>query len=301
MPIPLSNLDNRTFDNLASELRALVPRYCPDWTDHNASDPGIMLIELFSWVTEALLYRMNRIPAEGELVLLRLLGNSGAASIDLARAATIEAMQGRWRAVTAEDFEQLVLGRYPFVARARCLADVAADPANPAILAKKAGHVSVIIVPRPENGETKPLPAPALLEDVFSFLDKRRLVTCLHHVVGPVYADITVGARVICNTGPKPDDVKGRITENLKKFFSSVGGGNGSATAGWPFGRDVYESEVCAVIEETAGVDHVESLTLFRKYGPTWVEGGKRIGVAPNSLVHFDDSSAQQRIAIASR
>lgn len=297
MPIPLSNLDNRTFDDLVKELQALIPRYSPDWTDHNASDPGIMLIELFAWVTEILLYRINRIPQEGEQVLLRLLGNTGSAAIDQARAATMQALQGRWRAVTAADFEQLVLGQYPSVARARCLADVAADPADPSVLTGKTGHVSVIIVPYPQNGESKPLPAATLIDDVFSFLDQRRLVTCRHHVVGPVYTDIAVGAVVVCNLGPKPDDVKGMIIENLKNFFSPVGDDNEGESGGWPFGRDVYESEVCAVIEETAGVDHIESLALFRKNGQAWVGGGNKIVIAPNSLVHFDDSLAQTLIS----
>ena len=74
MPIRLPNLDDRTFDDLVSELRALIPRYAPAWTDHNVSDPGIMLIELFAWLAEALLYRLNRIPKASEARFLELLG-----------------------------------------------------------------------------------------------------------------------------------------------------------------------------------------------------------------------------------
>jgi predicted phage baseplate assembly protein len=74
MPIPLPNLDDRRFDDLVRELRALIPRYAPAWTDHNLSDPGITLIELFAWLTEALLYRLNRIPAASEARFLELLG-----------------------------------------------------------------------------------------------------------------------------------------------------------------------------------------------------------------------------------
>ena len=49
--IPTINLDDKTFDDIRDEAIRLIPRYCPEWTNHNASDPGITLIELFSWMT----------------------------------------------------------------------------------------------------------------------------------------------------------------------------------------------------------------------------------------------------------
>ncbi|MCL4298014.1 MAG: type VI secretion system baseplate subunit TssF [Anaerolineae bacterium] len=75
MPIPLLNLDNRTYADLVEEMRALIPRYASDnWTNHNVSDPGITLLELFAWLTEALIYRLNRIPEASQARLLELLG-----------------------------------------------------------------------------------------------------------------------------------------------------------------------------------------------------------------------------------
>ncbi len=74
MPIQLPNLDDRSFDDLFAEMRALIPRYASEWTDHNASDPGIMLLELFAWLSEALIYRINRIPDASEVRFLELLG-----------------------------------------------------------------------------------------------------------------------------------------------------------------------------------------------------------------------------------
>ena len=46
MPLEAPNLDDRTFTDLFEELRALIPRYAPEWTDHNLSDPGITLLQL---------------------------------------------------------------------------------------------------------------------------------------------------------------------------------------------------------------------------------------------------------------
>lgn len=74
--IPTINLDDRTFDDIRNEAIRLIPRYCPEWTNHNPSDPGIALIELFSWMTEMTLYRLNKVPAKTYLSMLELMGLS---------------------------------------------------------------------------------------------------------------------------------------------------------------------------------------------------------------------------------
>lgn len=74
--IPTINLDDRTFDDIKDEAIRLIPRYCPEWTNHNESDPGITLIELFSWMTEMMLYRLNKVPQKNYLSMLELMGLS---------------------------------------------------------------------------------------------------------------------------------------------------------------------------------------------------------------------------------
>jgi hypothetical protein len=73
MPIPNPILDDRSYQQLRDELVLRIPVYTPEWTDHNASDPGITLIELFSFLGENLLYRFNQIPEAARLEFLRLL------------------------------------------------------------------------------------------------------------------------------------------------------------------------------------------------------------------------------------
>jgi hypothetical protein len=68
------NLDDRTWQDLVDELRALIPRYAPQWTDHNPSDLGISLIELFAWLAEGVIYRLNQTPEKHYLAFLNLLG-----------------------------------------------------------------------------------------------------------------------------------------------------------------------------------------------------------------------------------
>lgn len=74
MPLSAPNLDDRTFAQIVAEAKTLIPRYTPEWTDFNESDPGITLVELFGWMTEMLIYRLNRVPDRNYIEFLRLLG-----------------------------------------------------------------------------------------------------------------------------------------------------------------------------------------------------------------------------------
>jgi predicted phage baseplate assembly protein len=73
MTLPQLTLDDRDFQSLVSEARTLIAKTCPEWTEHNVSDPGITLIELFAWMTDILIYRVNQIPENVEIKLLNLL------------------------------------------------------------------------------------------------------------------------------------------------------------------------------------------------------------------------------------
>ncbi|MFC8662301.1 putative baseplate assembly protein [Streptomyces sp. NPDC057199] len=74
MPLIGPILDDRTFEQLRDELIKRIPVYAPEWTDHNASDPGIALLELFAHLGESLLFRFNQIPDATKVAFLRLLG-----------------------------------------------------------------------------------------------------------------------------------------------------------------------------------------------------------------------------------
>ncbi|HXI24693.1 MAG TPA: baseplate J/gp47 family protein [Pyrinomonadaceae bacterium] len=73
MPINLPNLDDRTFADLVEEAQALIPVYEPRWTNHNASDPGITLVELFAYLSEMLMYRLNRVTDANVCAFLKLI------------------------------------------------------------------------------------------------------------------------------------------------------------------------------------------------------------------------------------
>ncbi|NEO85208.1 MAG: putative baseplate assembly protein [Spirulina sp. SIO3F2] len=72
--LPKANLDDRAFEDLVEECLLRIPRYCPEWTNHNPSDPGITMVELFAWLTDQMLLRFNQVPRRNYVTFLELLG-----------------------------------------------------------------------------------------------------------------------------------------------------------------------------------------------------------------------------------
>lgn len=72
--LPSPNLDDRRFQDLVDDAKRMVAHYCPEWTDHNVSDPGVTLIETFAFMVDELFYRLNRVPDRLYVAFLELLG-----------------------------------------------------------------------------------------------------------------------------------------------------------------------------------------------------------------------------------
>jgi hypothetical protein len=76
MPLTPPNLDNRRFDDLVAEARQRIPRYTPEWTNFNDSDPGMTLVKLHAWMTETILFSLNQVPDLNYIAFLNLIGIS---------------------------------------------------------------------------------------------------------------------------------------------------------------------------------------------------------------------------------
>jgi predicted phage baseplate assembly protein len=74
MPLQSPNLDDRSYQDLLAEARRLIPNFTPEWTDHNDSDPGMALLQLFCWLGEQIIYRLNRVPEKNYVEFLRMAG-----------------------------------------------------------------------------------------------------------------------------------------------------------------------------------------------------------------------------------
>ncbi len=119
MALPVQNLDDKTFGELFEEARKLISRYAPEWTDHNLSDPGITLIDLFAWLAEMQLYYLNRVTDDNYLKFLKLLGEAPvpaqSARVDITFAQTqtphtpVGLLQGAQVAATDPDTGQRIV------------------------------------------------------------------------------------------------------------------------------------------------------------------------------------------------
>ena len=72
--LPTPDLDDRRFQDLVDDAKRMVQRRCPEWSDHNVSDPGVTLIETVAFMTDELFYRLNRVPDRLYVAFLELLG-----------------------------------------------------------------------------------------------------------------------------------------------------------------------------------------------------------------------------------
>jgi len=245
MPLPLPNLDTRRFDDLVAEMKALIPRNAPDWTNHNPSDPGITVIELLAWITEATLYRINRIPERTYLNFVSLLLGEAPAKDDLesVKREGLKRFNEPYRVLTAEDFAQEAARASAEVARVKILSNAVE------------GRVTVLIVPA--SGR---VPTPALLQQVKQHLDDRRVVGTRLFVRGPLYVAVKLDVKVAPQVNTRSEVVKKDVEDKLKDYFDPLKGG--PEGRGWAFGRPVSIFELYYLIEAIPGVDHVESIVM---------------------------------------
>jgi len=74
MPLHPPELDDRTWDQLVRDAIGRIKQVSPEWTDLSPGDPGMTLVEVFAYLTEALIYRLNRVPDKLFIEFLRLIG-----------------------------------------------------------------------------------------------------------------------------------------------------------------------------------------------------------------------------------
>ena len=300
MPLQLPNLDDRRYNDLVAEALARIPTYSPEWTNHNPSDPGITLVELFAYLADMLLYRLNRVTDDNTRKFLKLLKGpdwTETPNADL-RNEIRDAVLGvreRYRAVTKDDYEflatqsfnQWLLGpppqsSIPLVARAHCVPQHNLEAGTEADRLKlRPEHVSVVIVPAPQRPNpvpppqvvpapdisgSNPQPSSAQISALFSFLDERRMLTTKLHVVGPFYVHVSAQLVIARNSDAVDADVNAAITDGLRSFLDPLPSGNG---AGWPFGRDVFMSDVYTTLERIPGIDFITDVMLDSACAPT--------------------------------
>lgn len=174
------------------------------------------------------------------------------------------------RAVTAEDYQDLVMGASRSVARVKCRAP-GGDPNVPP------GMIELLIVPAVyesvRQGDLAQLAlTPELMKTVEQHVDKYRLLTTTLRVREPTYLGVQVVAEIVAGEYVDPDTVRERVAAQLREFIAPLVMPDGDDDSrddllgpdwdGWPFGRALFVSELFALIQRVPGVQHVLDVSL---------------------------------------
>jgi predicted phage baseplate assembly protein len=186
-------------------------------------------------------------------------------------------MRAQWRAVTVEDFENLSKKASRSVARVKCLAPGQVDGRLPP------GMIELVVVPavfdsvRAGDLSKLWLKGHGLQEQIVVYLDRYRLLGTTLHVREPVYLGVQVTAEIIPAEYTSPETVRLRVVERLESFLTPLALDDvevisemvGHAWEGWPFGRDLYISEIFSLIQQVDGVKHVLDVQVgYREIDP---------------------------------
>jgi len=131
----------------------------------------------------------------------------------------------------------------------------------------------------------------SLLKRIRADLDTRRLLATRLSVTGALYKRVAVQNMSLHLTHDAlgPNVVKAAREELSRFFHPLIGWRDGK---GWPFGRDVYLSEIIERLAGLPGVDYVESganplVVIDPKTGKAMVETARSIQLEPFELVDF--------------
>ncbi|MEZ0471120.1 hypothetical protein [Luteimonas salinilitoris] len=298
MPIELPDLDDIDYDDLVAGAIAALPGYGSDWTDYNASDPGITVLEMLAWLTEMLVYRTDRIQPRTYLAFMQLLMGYGesalsdggaeqtAGDVQAALHGRFEAepeqtvrdvlltLRRRYRAVTVDDYEQLALITFPEtlavernasvepIDRLTCLSGKDATDTSSGTPADLPGAVSLVVLPRASTaGDSWVEPSSDLVDALLDFFEDRRLITTTVCVAGPRFVSLRkVKATLYIDGDARPPGVLLDARRALFEYLHPARGGNDHG--GWPFGRAVRSADLMARLANVAGVSFVEDVTV---------------------------------------
>ena len=235
---------------------------------------------MFAYLTDMLLYRLNCVTDDNTRKFLKLLNPDWVeppnADLREETRRVVLGVRELYRAVTKEDYELLSTEQFNqwlietsqtsihLVARAHCVPQKNLTAGTEAARQqRRPEHVSVVIIPAREVPNpvppprtmivpnigfdaSNPQPSAALIGKLSSFLDERRMLTTKLHVVGPFYAHVSAQLVIACNPDA-PAGLTATIAASLADLLNPL---PTASRDGWPFGRDVYVSEVYETLEK---------------------------------------------------
>ncbi len=199
----------------------------------------------------------------------RAEGGRDQENLDEVRMRAQRELRAQQRAVTAEDFESLARNSSRAVARVKC------NGAGRSMQGQNPGVIELLVVPSAfdsvQVGDYSKLAIePALQAEIRSYLDSYRLIATILNIREPAFLGVKVCAEIVASPFAQPEIVRARVTERLNQYLSPLKIGQaepsdeflGSHWEGWPFGQDLFISELYSLIQQVPGVKHVLEVNL---------------------------------------
>lgn len=179
-----------------------------------------------------------------------------------------ERLRHKGRAITAWDYERLVLENFPTIYKAKCISHTinVNDKLNPCYRELAPGNTCVIVVSNLRNQNQVDLLQPstsiALREDITAFLKKRSSKFVNIHVINPDYSEIQISCKVkyYSEFEPNAGYYDNTLIEDIKRFLSPWAYDDGKDIV---FGAKVHQSYIINFIEEREYVDYLTDFTMY--------------------------------------
>ncbi len=222
------------------------------------------------------------------------IGGIDAETVEAAQVRAPQILRSRGRAVTPEDYQALATVADSRVQRARCVQPEAAAAATGPL----AGQIYLLLVPRVHLPDGPIAPDQLKIDDnlresVARYLEEYRLLSVRLDIREPEYAWVSVEVSLASNADADPERVRDDVEQRLYSFLNPVVGG--PSGNGWPFGRDLYPSDVYACLQPVRGIEFIESLELYQVRS-----SGDRSKIDPklDLPVHGLVASAEHRVTV---
>jgi len=319
MPLPNLNLDDKTFNELVEEAKKYIPIYAPEWTDHDIHDPGMTLIELFAWISEMQLYYLSKITEENKLNFLKILGDIDEnqelddnnpideanfiesslkknQELNVAISKTRKDIEKPYSAITPDDYEYLV---YEYLESfdeltGKQVKDKFLEDSNTTEKQTKNqfrvkaipdlnNHImKVIIVCEGMDEDNSNNNCSNLYNEIYSHLDECRLIGTPLYVGEPEFVEVSISADINEKKDYNVEIVKEKVKNSLNEFLDPFKGG--ISKKGWPFGRNVFKSEIYRILAKVDGVKSVQNVDIYSS-NMKYKYDGEKLSVPDNALI----------------
>jgi predicted phage baseplate assembly protein len=214
--------------------------------------------------------------------LLRATGGRDQESLEEAKMRTRRELRAQQRAVTSEDYENLGKAASRMIGRVKCNNSAIGGGTLPP------GAVELLVIPAAYDavnaGDLSKLALePGLRQEIEAHLDKYRLMTATLKLREPTYIGVKVQADIVISDYSRPDAVQTKVRDALRNFISPLAlgatsqgvaitdpaeadGRQSNDWQGWPFGRNLYVSELYSLIAAVPGVKHVREVQLGQRF-----------------------------------